>query len=85
MGMSGDNKNLIVTILAIIGGIVVLGWILATLAYGFYATTIAGYGTVFGSLASIVVLITYAYILAVVFLAGVSADDALRRRLREEG
>jgi predicted membrane chloride channel (bestrophin family) len=28
MGMSGDNKNLIVTILAIIGGIVVLGWVL---------------------------------------------------------
>lgn len=26
--MSGDNKNLIVTILAIIGGIVVLGWLL---------------------------------------------------------
>ena len=26
--MSGDNKNLIVTILAIIGGIVVLGWVL---------------------------------------------------------
>lgn len=24
----GDNKNLIVTILAIIGGIVVLGWVL---------------------------------------------------------
>ena len=28
MGMSGSNKNLIVTILAIIGGIVVLGWVL---------------------------------------------------------
>jgi hypothetical protein len=28
MGMNGDNKNLIITILAIIGGIVVLGWIL---------------------------------------------------------
>ena len=26
--MNGDNKNLIVTILAIIGGIVVLGWLL---------------------------------------------------------
>lgn len=26
--MSGDNKGLIVTILAIIGGIVVLGWVL---------------------------------------------------------
>jgi len=26
--MSGDNKSLIVTILAIIGGIVVLGWVL---------------------------------------------------------
>ncbi len=26
--MNGDNKNLIVTILAIIGGIVVLGWVL---------------------------------------------------------
>jgi predicted membrane chloride channel (bestrophin family) len=28
MGMSSSNKNLIVTILAIIGGLVVLGWIL---------------------------------------------------------
>jgi hypothetical protein len=28
MGMNGDNKNLIITILAIIGGIVVLGWLL---------------------------------------------------------
>jgi hypothetical protein len=28
MGMNGDNKNLLVTILAIIGGIVVLGWVL---------------------------------------------------------
>jgi hypothetical protein len=28
MGMSGDNKNLIVTILAIIGAIVVAGWVL---------------------------------------------------------
>jgi hypothetical protein len=26
MVMNGDNKNLIITILAIIGGIVVLGW-----------------------------------------------------------
>ena len=26
--MNADNKNLIVTILAIIGGIVVLGWVL---------------------------------------------------------
>ena len=26
--MSGDNKNLIITILAIIGGIVVAGWLL---------------------------------------------------------
>jgi uncharacterized membrane protein len=28
MGMNGDNKNLLFTILAIIGGIVVLGWVL---------------------------------------------------------
>jgi hypothetical protein len=32
MGMSGDNKGLIVTILAIIGGIVVLGWALKLFA-----------------------------------------------------
>ena len=30
--MSGDNKGLIVTILAIIGGIVVLGWALRLFA-----------------------------------------------------
>ena len=29
--MNGDNKNLIVTILAIIGGLVVLGWFVRAL------------------------------------------------------
>lgn len=65
-------------------GIVVAGWIVATLAYGVYATELASYESVFGSLATVVVLITYAYILALVFLAGVQLDACLRRRMGDD-
>lgn len=61
-------------------GLVVAGWIGATLAYGLYATEIASYATVFGALAVVVVLTTWVWLLAVVFLGGAAVDALVRSR-----
>lgn len=58
--------------------LVVAFWLLASLAFGFYATSIASYGSVFGSLAFAFVLLTYLSISTIAFLAGVQADAYLR-------
>lgn len=61
-------------------GLVVAVWVLASLGYGLYVSQIASYGHLFAGLASVIVLMTYVYVLAVAFLAGVQADACWRRR-----
>lgn len=55
-------------------------WLLATVAFRWYATEIAAYSSIFGGLASAIVLMTYLYISAIVFLGGYQLDALLRRR-----
>ena len=54
-------------------------WLLASVAFGFYATEIASYGSLFGSFASIFILLTYLYLTAIALLAGAEADAQVRR------
>jgi membrane protein len=61
--------------------IVVGAWILASVVFGVYIRLIANYGTIYGSLASIVVLFLYVYISAIVFFAGAQVDAIIRRRV----
>ena len=56
-------------------------WLLASVAFGVYATEIASYGSLFGSFASVFVLLTYLYITAVALLAGAEADAQVRRKV----
>jgi membrane protein len=58
--------------------LVVSFWLVASVAFGFYATSIASYGSVFGNLAFAFVLLTYLSISTTAFLAGVQADAYLR-------
>ena len=61
------------------GSLLVMGgWIVMSIAFGFYLRNIADYGSIFGGLATIVVLIAYLYASAVVFLGGVQVDAAAR-------
>ncbi|HET8950575.1 MAG TPA: YihY/virulence factor BrkB family protein [Solirubrobacteraceae bacterium] len=60
--------------LAIMGG-----WLVMSIGFGLYLREIADYNSVFGGLATVVVLIGYLYAAAVVFLGGVQLD-ALKRR-----
>jgi membrane protein len=49
-------------------------WLLATVAFAFYVTELADYGSVFGSFATVFLLLTYLYLSATAFLAGAEID-----------
>jgi membrane protein len=59
--------------------LVVVSWIVASLVFGWYVTSVASYESVYGSLAVVIVLLTYVYLSAVTFLVGVQVDATLRR------
>ena len=56
-----------------------VAWMASTAAFAFYVTDIADYGSVFGSFASLFVLLTYLYLAAAAFLLGAEVDAQLRR------
>ncbi|HEX8857195.1 MAG TPA: YihY/virulence factor BrkB family protein [Thermoleophilaceae bacterium] len=65
--------------------LVVTAWVLMSIGFGAYLRGVANYGSIFGNLASLVILLTYLYLSAIVFLGGAQVDslvrdDALRRR-----
>jgi membrane protein len=59
-------------------GIVIASWAIVSLGFYFYLTSIASYGSVFGSLASVIVVMAYLYISTIVFLFGAQLDAIIR-------
>lgn len=59
--------------------IVVAAWLLFSTGFGFYLSRLADYDTIFGSLASVFVLMSYLYLSAAVFLIGTQLDAMVRR------
>ena len=59
--------------------LIMAGWLGMSLGFGFYLREIADYNSIFGGLATVVVLIAYLYASAVVFLGGVQVDALVRR------
>ena len=55
-------------------------WLGISVALGWYATSVADYGSVYGALATFVILMTYLYVAAAAFLTGVELDEMLRER-----
>jgi membrane protein len=53
-------------------------WLLGTAGFAFYVTELADYGSVFGSFATIFLLLTYLYLSATAFLVGVEIDARAR-------
>ena len=60
--------------------LIMAGWLLMSLGFGFYLREIADYNSIFGGLATVVVLIGFLYASAVVFLGGVQVDALARGR-----
>src|SRR3954447_16893035 len=61
--------------------IVVGAWIAASILFGLYIRFVASYGSIFGNLATIVVLFAYIYVSSIVFFAGAQVDSIIRRRV----
>ena len=61
--------------------LIMAGWLAMSLGFGIYLRYVADYNSIFGGLATIVVLIAYLYGSAVVFLGGVQVDALARSGL----
>jgi membrane protein len=61
--------------------LVIVGWVASSLVYGWYVTSVADYGSVFGSLAVVMVTYGYLYLAAIVFLTGLQLDSLIRRQV----
>lgn len=59
-------------------GLCVIAWVGTSLVFGVYITQIADYGSIFGSLATVFVILTYLYLSAASFLVGAEVDAILR-------
>jgi membrane protein len=59
--------------------LVIAGWIAMTIGFWWYASRVADYQSIFGSLATVIVVMTYLYFAAIVFLTGVQIDALVRR------
>lgn len=60
------------------------GWILLTLGFGFYAANFANYGKTYGSLATVVVLLTWMYLSAYVLLFGAELNSELEHQTAKD-
>jgi len=58
--------------------IVIVWWVLVSAGFYFYLTGLASYESVFGSLASVIVVIAYLYISTTAFLFGAQLDAIIR-------
>jgi membrane protein len=68
---------------ASLGAAFVVGsWIVASIVFRLYVTYLANFETPIGTLTSLLVLTSYLFVSAIVFLAGVQIDEVLRKRRR---
>ncbi|MGA8717106.1 MAG: YihY/virulence factor BrkB family protein [Solirubrobacteraceae bacterium] len=58
--------------------IVIVWWVIVSVGFYFYLTGLASYNSVFGSLASVIVVIAYLYISTTAFLFGAQLDAIIR-------
>jgi membrane protein len=56
-------------------------WVLASVGFALYITELASYGSLFGSFATVFVLLTYLYFTTTALLAGIEIDTQVRRRV----
>ena len=60
----------------------IVGWVGMSIGFGFYLTKIADYQSIFGHLATVIVVMAYLYASAVVFLGGLQLDAIIRSEVR---
>jgi membrane protein len=61
--------------------LVIVAWLVSSVVFAWYLTDVASYASIFGALATVVVVLTYIYVSSIAFLTGVQID-ALIQQLR---
>ena len=59
-------------------------WLLLTLVFGFYVTSIADYGATYGSLGAIIALLTWMYLSAYVFVIGAELNSEIEHQTAKD-
>jgi membrane protein len=62
--------------------LVILAWLGTSAVFAWYLTAIADYGSVFGALATVVVILTYLYLSTAALLTGVQVDALIQAAAR---
>jgi membrane protein len=60
--------------------VVVVSWLVMSAVFGWYLGHVADYGSMFGNLATVIVVFEYAYGLAIVLVAGLALDGIAQER-----
>jgi membrane protein len=64
--------------------VVILAWLAASAGFDWYLTNVARYGSIFGALATVMVVLTYLYVSSIALLTGVQIDALVQERLRRD-
>ena len=59
----------------------VIAWVATSLAFTTYLTSVADYGSVYGNLATVIVVMEFLYLSSIAFLTGVQLDAIVRDRM----
>jgi len=65
--------------------LIVGGWVATSFIFRWYVTSLADYESVFGNLASIIIVMGYLYLSSMVLIYGLQLDALVRQRLGDEG
>lgn len=65
--------------------LVVAGWIVMSVVFAWYVTSVADYDSIFGSLATVIVTMEYLYLSTIVFLTGIQIDALTRHSVEGPG
>ena len=65
--------------------LVVVGWVAMSLILAWYVSSIANYGSIYGSFATVIVTLEYLYLSVIVFLTGIQIDALARDSVEGSG
>ena len=61
-------------------GVVLVAWVGTSVVFGIYVTQVADYDSIFGNLATVIIVFEYFYLAACAFLTGALLDAIMRER-----
>ncbi|HYM63067.1 MAG TPA: YihY/virulence factor BrkB family protein [Gaiellaceae bacterium] len=59
--------------------LVIVAWVLASIGFRYYVTSVASYRSAIGNLAAVLTLTSYLYVSAIIFLTGAELDELARQ------